>query len=79
MVQSYMSTPYILAHGSDYLKEKYLPKAISGEWICSIAISEPSAGSDVMNIQTKPFEMETIILLMVVKHLLRMVYMVILW
>lgn len=53
MVQSYMSTPYILSHGSDYLKEKYLPKAITGELICSIAISEPSAGSDAMNIQTK--------------------------
>jgi alkylation response protein AidB-like acyl-CoA dehydrogenase len=53
MVQSYMSTPYILTHGSDYLKDKYLPKAIAGELICSIAISEPGAGSDAMNIQTK--------------------------
>lgn len=53
MVQSYMSTPYILSHGSEFLKEKYLPKAITGELICSIAISEPSAGSDAMNIQTK--------------------------
>lgn len=53
MVQSYMSTPYILNHGSEALKRKYLPKAIAGEWICSIAITEPSAGSDVMNIQTK--------------------------
>lgn len=53
MVQSYMSTPYILSHGSEFLKEKYLPKAIAGELICSIAISEPSAGSDAMNIQTK--------------------------
>lgn len=53
MVQSYMSTPYILSHGSKALKEKYLPKAIAGELICSIAISEPGAGSDAMNIQTK--------------------------
>jgi len=53
MVQSYMSTPYILTHGSSKLKEKYLPKAIAGEAICSIAISEPDAGSDVMNIRTK--------------------------
>lgn len=53
MVQSYMSTPYILMHGSEQLKQKYLPKAIAGEWICSIAISEPGAGSDAMNIQTK--------------------------
>lgn len=53
MVQSYMSTPYILQHGSERLKEKYLPKAIAGEWICSIAISEPGAGSDAMNVQTR--------------------------
>ncbi|BDS10644.1 acyl-CoA dehydrogenase family protein [Aureispira anguillae] len=53
MVQSYMSTPYILSHGSAQLKQKYLPGAIAGDLICSIAISEPGAGSDVMNIQTK--------------------------
>jgi acyl-CoA dehydrogenase len=34
------------------LKEKYLTKAISGEWIFSIGISEPGAGSDVANIRT---------------------------
>jgi len=53
MVQSYMSTPYILKHGSSRLKEKYLPKAIAGEMICCIGISEPGAGSDAMNIQTR--------------------------
>ncbi len=52
-VQQYMASPYIAKYGSDFLKEKYLSKAISGEWICSIAISEPGAGSDAANIQTK--------------------------
>jgi acyl-CoA dehydrogenase len=52
-VQQYMASPYIYKHGSDFLKEKYLKKAISGEMICSIAISEPGAGSDVANIQTR--------------------------
>ena len=52
-VQQYMSTPYIFKHGSDFLKEKYLTKAIAGEWICAIAITEPGAGSDVANIKTK--------------------------
>lgn len=52
-VQQYMSSPYIYKHGSDFLKEKYLTKVISGEWICCIGISEPGAGSDVANIQTK--------------------------
>ena len=53
MVHSYMSTTYIQTYGSQSLKEKYLPKALSGEWIGAIAISEPSAGSDVANIRTK--------------------------
>ncbi len=52
-VQQYMASPYLMKHGSDFLKEKYLTKAIAGEWICSIAITEPGAGSDVANIQTR--------------------------
>lgn len=52
MVVQYMSGPYILKYGSDRLKEKYLPKIISGEWSSSIGITEPGAGSDAANIQT---------------------------
>ncbi|MFT6210015.1 MAG: alkylation response protein AidB-like acyl-CoA dehydrogenase/putative sterol carrier protein [Bacteroidia bacterium] len=52
-VQQYMASPYINKHGSEFLKEKYLTKVISGEWIACIGISEPGAGSDVANIQTK--------------------------
>lgn len=52
-VVQYMSGPYILKYGSERLKEKYLPGIISGELISSIGISEPGAGSDVQNIQTK--------------------------
>lgn len=51
-VVQYMSSPYILKYGSEKLKEKYLPGIISGELISSIGISEPSAGSDAMNIKT---------------------------
>ncbi len=52
-VVQYMSGPYILKYGSDYLKKKYLPGIIAGEIISSIGITEPGAGSDVQNIQTK--------------------------
>jgi len=52
-VVQYMSGPYILKYGSDHLKKKYLPGIIAGELISSIGISEPGAGSDVQNIQTK--------------------------
>ncbi|MEM7657037.1 MAG: acyl-CoA dehydrogenase family protein [Bacteroidota bacterium] len=52
-VTQYMSTPYILKFGSEQLKQKYLPGVISGEAIASIAITEPGAGSDAQNIQTR--------------------------
>ena len=51
-VTQYMSASYILKHGSDFLKKKYLPGIISGDMISSIGITEPSAGSDAMNIKT---------------------------
>ncbi|MEO0896115.1 MAG: acyl-CoA dehydrogenase family protein [Bacteroidota bacterium] len=52
-VVQYMSAPYILKYGSDHLKQKYLPGIISGELISCIGITEPGAGSDAQNIQTK--------------------------
>ena len=52
-VTQYMSSPYILKYGSERLKQKYLPGIISGELIGSIGITEPGAGSDAQNIQTR--------------------------
>lgn len=52
-VQVCMSSPYILHHGSEYLKETFFKAAIAGEKIGSIGITEPGAGSDVANIQTR--------------------------
>ena len=52
-VVQYMSGPYILKYGSEDLKQKYLPGIISGDLISSVGITEPGAGSDVQNIQTK--------------------------
>ena len=51
-VHQYMSTAHILKAGSDFLKKKYLTGAISGKKLGALAISEPFAGSDVMNIRT---------------------------
>lgn len=52
-VIQYMSTTYIYKHGSEFLKQKYLAPTIRGELVSSIGITEPGAGSDVQNIQTK--------------------------
>ncbi|MFK7981705.1 MAG: acyl-CoA dehydrogenase family protein [Saprospiraceae bacterium] len=52
-VTQYMAGPYVLKYGSKALKDKYLPGIISGEKLCSIGITEPGAGSDAQNIQTK--------------------------
>ncbi|WND01933.1 acyl-CoA dehydrogenase [Temperatibacter marinus] len=43
----------IQAHGSDAIKEKYLPKMVSGEWSGSMNLTEPAAGSDVGALKTK--------------------------
>ncbi|MDA8790116.1 acyl-CoA dehydrogenase family protein [Pseudomonadales bacterium] len=51
-VQTDMATPALANHGSDYVREEFLTKAISGEAVFSIAVSEPHAGSDVAAIKT---------------------------
>ena len=52
-VQTDMATPALAIHGSEELKTKYLAPAIKGEMICSIAVTEPGAGSDVAALTTK--------------------------
>jgi alkylation response protein AidB-like acyl-CoA dehydrogenase len=45
--------PYIGSLGSETLKQRLLPRMISGETILGVAMSEPSAGSDVSGIKTR--------------------------
>lgn len=40
-------------HGSDAIKEIYLPKLISGEWSGTMNLTEPQAGSDVGALTSK--------------------------
>lgn len=51
-VQTNMATPAIDEFGSEYLKEKYLKPAISGDLVAAIAVTEPNAGSDVAALKT---------------------------
>ena len=52
-VQTDMATPALCQYGSPELKERFLAPAISGDAVCSIAVTEPGAGSDVAGIRTK--------------------------
>jgi acyl-CoA dehydrogenase len=45
--------PYIGELGSEALKDKLIPKCITGEAILGIAMTEPGAGSDVSGIKTR--------------------------
>ncbi|MPZ58797.1 MAG: acyl-CoA dehydrogenase [Rhizobiales bacterium] len=40
-------------HGSEPLKAAYLPKLVSGEWMGTMVLTEPQAGSDVGALRTK--------------------------
>jgi citronellyl-CoA dehydrogenase len=52
-VQTDMATPALNQFGSHELKKKYLEPAIRGDAVCSVAVTEPTAGSDVASIRTK--------------------------
>jgi hypothetical protein len=43
----------LLAHGSEELKTAYLPKLVSGEWLGTMALTEPQAGTDLGLIRTR--------------------------
>jgi acyl-CoA dehydrogenase len=43
----------LAAHGSQTLKQTYLPKLVCGEWMGTMQLTEPQAGSDVGALRTK--------------------------
>jgi alkylation response protein AidB-like acyl-CoA dehydrogenase len=45
-------SPYLLHFGSEALKKEWLPRMASGDCVGSIAMTEPSAGSDLKAIRT---------------------------
>ena len=52
-VETSMATPALASYGSDELKRTYLEPTLRGEMVCSIAVSEPDAGSDVAGLRTR--------------------------
>lgn len=51
-LHSEIASPYIQKIGTEEQKQKWLPKCLSGEVITAIAMTEPGAGSDLVNIKT---------------------------
>ncbi len=47
-----LGTGHILAFGTEEQKRKYLPRAVSGEWLAAWALSEPGSGSDAAALRT---------------------------
>lgn len=43
----------IIAHGTDELKQTYLPKMVTGEWTGTMNLTEPQAGSDLAALRSK--------------------------
>jgi acyl-CoA dehydrogenase len=44
---------YLLSYGSPEQKKKWLPRMVTGETICAIAMTEPGTGSDLQGIRTR--------------------------
>ena len=47
-----MATPALARFGSDDLRKEFLTPTVAGDMVCSIAVSEAGAGSDVASIKT---------------------------
>ncbi len=43
-------------NGSNFIRENYVPKLASGEWIGSLGLTEPSSGSDALAMKTSAVE-----------------------
>ena len=44
--------PYLVRHGNEEQKQKYLPRLVSGDLVSAIAMTEPGVGSDLQSITT---------------------------
>ncbi len=44
--------PYLVRHGTEEQKQKYLPRLVAGDLVSAIAMSEPDVGSDLQAITT---------------------------
>jgi len=53
MMQALMGTHFVFKYGSEEQRQRYLAPALRGEKIGTFALTEPGAGSDLGNMQTR--------------------------
>jgi len=53
LIHTDLVATYIMSFGTEVQKKKFLPRMVSGEWIGSLGMTEPHAGSDLKAIRTK--------------------------
>lgn len=51
-IHSNIVAPYLIHHGTEAQKERWLPKMVTGEVVGALGMTEPGAGSDVQGIKT---------------------------
>lgn len=51
-LHSDIAVPYIMAYGTEYQKQKYLPGCVNGDIVTAIAMTEPGTGSDLQGVKT---------------------------
>ena len=52
-VHASICLPYLITFGTEAQKQKFLPPAVTGDLLFGIGMTEPGAGSDLANIQTR--------------------------
>ena len=52
-VHSDVCAGYILNAGTEEQKKKWLPRMVSGETVCAVAMTEPGTGSDLQGVKTR--------------------------
>jgi acyl-CoA dehydrogenase len=52
-VHSDVCAGYILSAGSEAQRQHWLPRMVSGETVCAVAMTEPGTGSDLQGVRTR--------------------------
>lgn len=52
-VHNMIAAPYLIHHGTEEQRQRWLPGVVSGDTVLAIAMTEPDAGSDLQGMRTR--------------------------